>query len=91
MRELSLPNFLARSHAQCRDTPEPLLTEEYLETFALTQCFETRELQLYALKLLCVLLPPVNRHCLLQLLGFLSLVADRCVCFTGVRIGVRQP
>lgn len=58
-----------------RDTPEPLLTLEYLEVFAVTQEFEPNE-QLYALKLLITLLPAVNRDCLKYLLEFLVIVAS---------------
>ena len=55
-----------------RDLPEPLLTEDHLETFALTLQLESTEEQLYALKLLTMILPPINRTCVLK---------DRaCVC-----------
>eukprot|EP00051_Salpingoeca_urceolata_P006400 m.84682 g.84682 ORF g.84682 m.84682 type:complete len:577 (-) comp14814_c0_seq1:400-2130(-) len=60
-----------------RDLAEPLLTLEYIETFSATQQLETPEIRVYALQLLVMLLPPVNRACLCKLLDFLCLVASR--------------
>jgi hypothetical protein len=59
-----------------RDTPEPLLTSEYIEAFAATQSLEPSS-RLLALQCLVVLLPPPNRACLEILLHFLAQVATR--------------
>lgn len=56
-----------------RETPEPLLTDEYIEAFAMTQHVQD---QLYSLQLLVMLLPEINRKCLRILLDFLALVSD---------------
>eukprot|EP00043_Microstomoeca_roanoka_P009686 m.92253 g.92253 ORF g.92253 m.92253 type:complete len:561 (+) comp14659_c1_seq2:121-1803(+) len=56
-----------------RETPEPLLTDNYIEAFSMTQHLED---QLYGLQLLVMLLPKVHRACLRRLLSFLVKVAQ---------------
>jgi hypothetical protein len=60
-----------------RDTPEPLLTDTYIEAFAATQELDDVARRVYALQLLLLLLPEVNRRCLQHLLSFLARVAAR--------------
>eukprot|EP00053_Salpingoeca_punica_P008463 m.75957 g.75957 ORF g.75957 m.75957 type:complete len:600 (-) comp14617_c0_seq2:588-2387(-) len=55
-----------------RELCEPLLTEEYLETFVETSLLEPPDMQVYTLQLLVMLLPDVNRACLKMLLEFLG-------------------
>jgi hypothetical protein len=62
-----------RAHTH-REFAEPLLTQEYIETFSVTQQLGSVDLQLYSLQLLVMLLPKVNRACLKLLFDFLALV-----------------
>eukprot|EP00041_Stephanoeca_diplocostata_P012079 m.201285 g.201285 ORF g.201285 m.201285 type:complete len:590 (+) comp18800_c0_seq2:469-2238(+) len=74
--EKSRPHDVAALLKQfLRDTPEPLLTSRYLETFYITESLNDSTQQLEALQMLAVLLPPVHRACLRVLLRFLALVA----------------
>ncbi|XP_066926427.1 rho GTPase-activating protein 7-like isoform X2 [Clytia hemisphaerica] len=57
-----------------RDLPEPLLTYEYQNTFTSVAEIPDRKVQLQALNLLVVLLPPVHQECLKKLLVFLNKV-----------------
>eukprot|EP00039_Didymoeca_costata_P019050 m.336035 g.336035 ORF g.336035 m.336035 type:complete len:585 (+) comp17739_c0_seq1:140-1894(+) len=59
-----------------RDTPEPLLTSQYLDTFSLTPQLKDPQMQVDALGLVSILLPPVHQSCLRFLLEFLADVAD---------------
>eukprot|EP01147_Barroeca_monosierra_P007412 gene7412-524_t len=56
-----------------RETPEPLLTNSYIEAFSMTQHLKD---QIYGIKLLVMLLPKVHRACLRRLLKFLVNVAQ---------------
>mmetsp|Transcript_30860 Transcript_30860/g.80744 ORF Transcript_30860/g.80744 Transcript_30860/m.80744 type:complete len:632 (+) Transcript_30860:241-2136(+) len=58
-----------------RETPEPLLTSQYIETFYTTEQLRDPSERLRARKLLAMLLPPVHRACLELLLNFLCDVA----------------
>lgn len=58
-----------------RETPEPLLTSQYIETFYTTERLQDPAERLRARKLLAMLLPPVHRACLKLLLDFLCEVA----------------
>eukprot|EP00035_Acanthoeca_spectabilis_P001004 m.76892 g.76892 ORF g.76892 m.76892 type:complete len:624 (-) comp10563_c0_seq1:224-2095(-) len=58
-----------------RETPEPLLTSQYIETFYTTEKLQEPAERLRARKLLAMLLPPVHRACLELLLNFLRNVA----------------
>lgn len=55
-----------------REVPDPVLTNEYIEAFAMTNNMPQ---QLYCIQLLVMLLPPVHRACLRLLLDFLCEVA----------------
>lgn len=57
-----------------RELPTPLLTHEYQDTFNAVSELKDRKLQLQALNLLVLLLPPVHRDTLQLLLHFLSKV-----------------
>lgn len=58
-----------------RDTPEPLLTNQYLDIFSLTQQLQDKQTQIKALGLVSLLLPIVHQDCLKELLSFLDEVA----------------
>ncbi|EDQ92833.1 uncharacterized protein MONBRDRAFT_22004 [Monosiga brevicollis MX1] len=57
-----------------RETSDPLLTDELIESFSETQ--KLGDDQLYGLQLLVMLLPKEHSDCLQQLLGFLHEVAQ---------------
>ena len=53
------------------------MTADYIEMFTLAPQLNPPEQRLYAMQLLVMLLPPVNRYCLRVLLDFLALVASQ--------------
>ncbi|OWF47308.1 rho GTPase-activating protein 18-like [Mizuhopecten yessoensis] len=61
-----------------RELPVPLLTYEYIEAFAQVESIKEKKLQLQALCLLILLLPPVHRNTLQILLRFLQKVVSKC-------------
>lgn len=61
-----------------RELPVPLLTYEYIEAFAQVESIKEKKLQLQALCLLIILLPPVHRNTLQILLRFLQRVVSKC-------------
>ncbi|EGD81928.1 hypothetical protein PTSG_02614 [Salpingoeca rosetta] len=65
--------FYDLSEEDQKQTPEPLLTDAYIEAFSLTQRLKD---QVYGLQLLVMLLPKVHRACLRRLLAFLVKVGE---------------
>jgi hypothetical protein len=63
-----------------RDLPEPLLTKELYSPFIATRRIEDTKMRLFALNLLCALLPPANRDTLAELLQFLQMVSAHANC-----------
>ncbi|XP_065332167.1 rho GTPase-activating protein conundrum isoform X2 [Cloeon dipterum] len=60
-----------------RELPQPLLTAQLLDSFYHCHALTIQNDKEKALRLLCLLLPPVERHVLQALFDFLGQVADR--------------